>query len=96
MCKSIPKKIIKRRATQKDGAAKPIKTNTVVILSKMESCLTADITPRGIENRNIKNIAREFIIIVMPIVLFISVMTGSWFAVKETPKLSVTIRLSHS
>ncbi len=96
MCKSIPKNIISRRATQKEGAAKPINTKTVVILSKRESCFTADSTPTGMENKNINIIAKELIIIVMPIVLLISVITSSWFAVNETPKFSVIILLSQS
>src|SRR4030043_163775 len=88
-----PKRIMSRSASQKWGTAKPIKTSTVVILSKKEFWWVADHTPMGMAITRIKANETTLRKIVMGrrSKIFSDTFLPSWE--KETPKSRVTRRL---
>ncbi len=91
----IPKRIINRRASQKVGMAKPMKTNTVVALSNREYCLTAETMPMGRATMMMKSRDKTFMVMVMGSLSKIFRLTKR-LSRKDLPISNLTSLLSQS
>jgi len=91
----MPNRIISRRASQKVGTAKPMKTMTAVTRSKSESCRTAESTPSGIATTKMSSMESTFRRIVIGSRSRILSATGLRSVEKETPRSSLASFPTH-